>query len=91
MIQDGTGGGEAVSNVLVSEGEDEHFVNSREKNFLESLIGAIVLVEECRGGVKSIAKLGDLGASGVGRDDGFRAGVDRNDEGNGLQGVVDGG
>ena len=75
----------------MSEGADKHFVNSRENNLSESLFGAIVLVEECGGGVESIAKFGDLSASGVGRDDGFRAGVDRNDEGNGLQGVVDGG
>ena len=33
VIQDGTGGGEAVSHVLVSEGEDENFVNSRENIF----------------------------------------------------------
>ena len=91
MIQDGAGVGEAVSNLLVSEGADEHFVNSREKNFLESLIGGIVFVEECGGGVESIAKFGDLGVSGVGRDDGFRDGVDRHDEGDGGKGVVDGG
>ena len=57
----------------------------------ESLVGAIVLVEECGGGVKSIAKFGGLGASGVGRDDGFRSGVDRHDEGDVRQSVVDGG
>ena len=90
MIQDGTGGGEAVSNVLVSEGADEHLVNSIEKNLSESLVGAIVPVEEYGGGVESIAKFSDLGASGVGRDDGFRAGVDRHDEGNGRKSVVDG-
>ena len=42
--QDGTGGCEAVSNVLVSERAYEHFVNSREKNLSESLVGTIVLV-----------------------------------------------
>ena len=47
MIQDGAGGGEAVSGVLVSEGSDEHFVSSSEKKFSESLVGAIVIVEEC--------------------------------------------
>ena len=57
----------------------------------ESLVGGIVLVEECRDGVESIAKFGDLGASGVGWDDGYRAGVDRHDEGNGRKSVVDGG
>ena len=91
MIQDGTGGGDDVSDVLVSEGADEQFVNSREKNLSESLVGVIVPVEECGGSVESIAKFGDLGASGVGRDDGFRARVDRHDEGNGQQSVVDGG
>ena len=77
MIQYGAGGGEAASNVLVSEGADENFVNNRDKNVSESLGSAIVLVEECRGGVESIAKFGDLGASGVGRDDGFGSRVDR--------------
>ena len=91
VIRDGAGGGEVVSNVLVSEGADENFVNSREKNLSENLVGAIVLVEECVGGVKSIAKFGDLVSSGVGRDDGFRAGVDRHNEGDGIQSVVDGG
>ena len=91
MIQDGTRGGEAVSDVLVSEGADEHFVNSRENNLSEILVSAIVLVEECRGGVESIANFGDLGASGVVQDDGFRAGIDRQDEGDGRQSVVNGG
>ena len=90
-IQDGTGGGEAVSDVLVSEGADEYFVNSREKNLLESLFGAIILVEEYGGGVESIAKFGGLVASGVGWDDGYRARVSRHDEGDGRQIVVDGG
>ena len=42
----------------------------------ESLVGAIVLVEDCGGGVESIAKFGDLGASGVGWYYGYRAEVD---------------
>ena len=46
MIHYGTGGSEAVSDVLVSEGADEHFINSREKNLSEILVGAIILVEE---------------------------------------------
>ena len=49
----------------------------------KSLVGAIILVEECGGGVEIIAKFGDLGASGVGWDDGYRSGVDRHDEGGG--------
>ena len=79
-IQYGTGGGEAVSDVLVSEGADEHFVKSREKNSSESLVGAIVIVDECGGSVKIIAKLGDLGASGVGWDDGYRARFEGNNK-----------
>ena len=75
MIQDGAGGGEAVSEVIVSKGANEYFFNSREKNLSESLVGAIILVEECGGGVVSIANFGDLGASGVGQDDRFRARV----------------
>ena len=83
VIQDGMGGGEAVSDVLVSEGAGEHFVDGGEQNLSESLLGEIVLIEECRGGVESIAKLGDLGVSGVSWNDGFRARVDRHDEGDG--------
>ena len=89
LVQDGTGVGEDLSNVLVSEGADEHFVNSIQKNLTESLVSAIVLIEECGGGVKSIAKFGDLGTSGVGWDDGYRSGVDGHNEGGGLQGVID--
>ena len=37
VIQDGAGGGEALSNVLFLKGADEQFVNSREKNFLGAL------------------------------------------------------
>ena len=65
----------------MSEGADENFVNSREKNLSESLVGTIVIVEECGGGVESIAKFGDLVASGVGWYDGFRAAVHGHDEG----------
>ena len=83
MIQDSTGGCEAISDVCVSEGADECLVYSREKNFLQGLVGAVVLVEEGGGGVESIAKFGDLGASGVGWDDGYRSGVDGHDEGGG--------
>ena len=50
-----------------------------------------VLVEECGSGVQSISKFGGLGASGVGRDDGYRSGVDGHDEGDGRKSVVDGG
>ena len=70
MIQDYTGSCETVSNVLVSERAYEHFVGGGKNNLLKSLVGAVVLVEECGGGVESIAKLCDLGASGVGWDDG---------------------
>ena len=90
VIQDSTGGGEAVSDVFVSKGADENFVNSTEKNLSESLVGAIVRIEECGGGVESLSKFGDLGASGVGLDDGYRYGIDRHDEGDGRQSVVDG-
>ena len=91
VIQDSKCGVNAVSNFLVLEGADEHFVNSSDKNMLESLVGAIVLIEECRGGVKIIAKFGDLGASGVGWDYGYRSRVDGHDEGGVQQGVVDDG
>ena len=76
MVQDGTGRCEAVSDVLVSERAYKHFVDGGKKNFSKSLVGAVVLVEECGRCVESIAKFGDLGASGVGWDVGCRAGVD---------------
>ena len=77
------GGSEAISDVLVLEGADKHFVCSREYILSKSLVGAIVFVEECGGGVESIAKFGDLGASGVGWDDGYRARVDGHNKGGG--------
>ena len=80
MVQDCTGGCEAVSGILVSERADEHLVDVGKKNFSKSLVDAVVLIEECGGGVKSIAKFGDLGASGVVWDTGYRGGVDRHDK-----------
>ena len=66
VVQDSTGGCGAISDILVSEGADEHFVYNREKYLSKILVGAIVLIEESGGGVESIAKFGDLGVSGVG-------------------------
>ena len=83
MVQDSTGGCEAISDVLLSEVADKHFFYILEKNLSKRLVGAIVLVEEFGGGVKIISKFGDLGVSGVGWDDGYRAGIDGNDEGDG--------
>ena len=74
------GGSKAVSDILVSEGANEHFVDGGEKNLSMSLVGAIVLVEECGGGVESILKFNDLGASGVGWVDGYIAVVDRHNK-----------
>ena len=84
MVQDCTGGCEAVSDVLVSERADEHFVDGGEKNLLKSLVGTIILVEECGGGVESIVKFGDLGTSGVGWDDGYRARVENHNKRDGI-------
>ena len=70
MAQDCTSGCEAASDVLVSERADEHFVDGGKNNLSKSLVGAVLLVEECGGGVEIIEKFGDLGASGVGWDDG---------------------
>ena len=64
----------------MSERVYEHFVDRGKKNLSKSLVGAVVLVEECGRGVESIAKFGDLGASGVGWDFGCRAGVDGHDK-----------
>ena len=80
MVQDGMDSCEAVSDVLVLERAYEHFVNGGKKNLPKSLVGAVVLVEECGGDVESIAKFSDLGAIGVGWDDGCRSGVDRHDK-----------
>ena len=60
----------------MSERVDDHFVDDGKKYLLKTLVGAVILIEECGGGAKSIVKVGDLGASGVGWDDGYRAGVD---------------
>ena len=79
MVQDGMVRCEAISNVLMSERAYEHFFDGGKKNLSKSLVGAIVLVEECRGCVESIAKFGDLGSSGVGWDVGCSAGVDGHD------------
>ena len=68
MVQDGAGRCEAVSDVLVLERAYVHFVDSGKKNLSQSLVGAVVLVEDCGRGVESIAEFGDLGASGVGWD-----------------------
>ena len=75
MVQDCTFFCETVSNLLLSEIADEHFVDGGKKDLLKILVGAVVLVEECGGGVESIAKFGDLGASGVDWGDGYRAKV----------------
>ena len=66
MVQDGAGGCEAKSNVLVLERLYVHFVDGGQKNLSQCLVGAVVLVDECGRGVGSIAKFGDLGAHGVG-------------------------
>ena len=80
MVQDGTGSCEAVYGELVLERAYEHFVDGGKKNLSKSLVGVVILVEECGGGVESIAKFSDLGASGVVWDDGYRARVDRHDK-----------
>ena len=46
MVQDCTGGYEAVSNVLVSERADEHFVDGGKKNLSNILVSVVVLIEE---------------------------------------------
>ena len=51
MVQDGTGRCEAVSNVLVSDRAYEHFFDGGKKKFSKSLVGAIILVEECGRGI----------------------------------------
>ena len=80
MIQDVTGRCEAVSDVIVLERAYKKFVEGGKKNLSKSLVGAVVLVEECGRSVESIAKFGDLGAIGVGWDVGCRAGVDGHDK-----------
>ena len=68
MVQDITGRCDAVSNILVLERAYVHLVHGGQKNLSQSLVGAVVLVEECGRSVESIAKFGDLGSSGVGLD-----------------------
>ena len=73
-------GCQAISDVLVSGEPGEHFVYSRNQNLSECLVGVIVLIDECGGGVESIAQFGYFSAIGVGWDDGYIAEVDRHDE-----------
>ena len=70
---------------------DEHFVDGGIFFSSKSLVGAVVLVEECGDGVKSIAKLGGFCASGVGWDYGYRSGVDGHNKRSGRKRVVNGG
>ena len=80
MVQDCTGSCKAVSDVLVLEGMDEHFIEGGEKNLSKSPISAVIHIEKCGGGAESIAKFGDLGTSGVVWDYGYRSGVDGHDK-----------
>ena len=80
MVQYGTGSCEAVSNVLVSERAYEHFVDGGKKNLSMSLVGAVILIEECGHSIENIEKVGDLGASVVGWDVGYRAKFDSHDK-----------
>ena len=59
--------------------------------FRRALSVRLYSLESAEACVKSIVKFGDLGASGVGWDDWYRAGVDGHDEGGGRQGVVNSG
>ena len=45
MVQDCTGGSEAVSDIIVSERAYENSVDVSKKIFLKILVGAVVLVE----------------------------------------------
>ena len=65
MVKDSTGRCEDVSDVLVSERAYVQFVDGGQNNLSQSLVGAVVLFEECGRCVESIAKFGDLGARGV--------------------------
>ena len=91
MVHDCTGVCEAISDLLVLERADETFVDGRKNNLSKSLVGAIVLVKECGGGIESVAKFSDLGASGVGCDDSYRAGIDGHDKRGDRYNVVNGG
>ena len=61
MVQNGAGGGGAVSHVAVAEGTDENFVDGGDENFPKGLVGLVVLVENGGGDVMGVAKVGDLG------------------------------
>ena len=67
----------------MSEREYKTFVNGGKNNLSKSLVGAVVLIEECGRGVESLATFGDLGASGVGWDVGCISAVDGHDKGRG--------
>ena len=91
MVQDGAGGGGAVSHVAVGEGTDENFVDGSDENFPKGLVSAIVLIENDGGDVMGVAKVGDLGAWRYGWDGGIGAGVDWSNKGYGQECCAHGG
>ena len=54
MVQDGAGGCEDVSDVLVPERAYVHFFDGGQKNLSQSLVDAVVLFEECGRGVSKL-------------------------------------
>ena len=91
MVQDGTGGGDAVSHIYVAEGTDEYFVDVRDKHFSKGLVVTIVLVEDGGGNLMGVAKVGDRGDQRNRLDSGLSAVVNRSDEGRGRGCCVHGG
>ena len=76
----------------MSEVTDENFVDRGDDHFLMGLVGGIVLVEDCGGHVMVVAKVGDLGSRRNRWYGGLGAGVNRSNEGRGLECCVhDGG
>ena len=94
MIQNGAGGGGAVSHVVVAEGPDDHLVNSGDSNLTKCLVVLVVLVKDSGGNVMGLSQVGDVGAGRDRWDGGIGAGVDGKDEGCvrecSVQGWVDG-
>ena len=91
MVQDGAGGGGAVTDAAVAEGTDEHFADGGDDHLPKGLVGSVVLVEDGGDDVMGVAKVGDLGPRRDILNGRLGAQVDRSNEGRGRECSVHGG
>ena len=61
MIQNGAGGGGAVSHIALAEGPDEHLVDGGDYNLTKCLVGSVVIVKDGGGDIMGVSQIGDMG------------------------------